>query len=92
MATDVTPLEYWCGISLEEYRALLKAQGGGCAICGAERSHCGQMLSVDHCHVTGVIRGLLCKACNSALSLFNEDPDVMRAAAEYLERGMIKEK
>jgi len=60
------------GISQGEYDALLLAQDGKCTICGRENS--GQMrngeycqLLVDHDHVTGKIRGLLCHDCNCAL-------------------------
>ena len=75
-------------ITENEYAALLEKQDGVCAICDqSERSHrngAPNRLSVDHCHRTGVVRGLLCHACNRALGLFNDDVARMEAAFRYL--------
>ena len=70
------------GLTIAEYDAILEAQGGGCAICG--RSPGRKRLPVDHNHETGEIRGLLCLACNRAVGLLGDDPDLARRAAEYL--------
>lgn len=63
---------------------------GNCSICGSSetvtRSGRVRRPSIDHCHRTGVIRGLLCSGCNSGLGLFDDDPARLRAAAEYLEQ------
>ncbi|WP_344024073.1 endonuclease VII domain-containing protein [Streptomyces luteireticuli] len=70
------------GLEPGEYEQLLEAQGG-CAICGGTRR---QRLSVDHCHRTGVVRGLLCRMCNGRLlTAARDNPEVLRAAARYLE-------
>jgi len=53
------------GVTDEAYEALLEAQGGGCAICGAKPKT--RRLHVDHDHATGKVRGLLCHRCNRAL-------------------------
>ena len=74
------------GISPEEYDAMLAHQGGVCAICKRAPQD-GKMLCVDHCHLTGVVRGLLCSNCNSALAFFREEPDALRAAIAYLRRA-----
>jgi hypothetical protein len=71
------------GISLEEYDAMLKRQGGACAIC---RKRPTERLCVDHCHVTRKVRGLLCRQCNFGLGHFRDDPDLVEAAAAYLRR------
>ncbi|HWS47876.1 MAG TPA: endonuclease VII domain-containing protein, partial [Acidimicrobiia bacterium] len=73
------------GIGIDEFEALLAAQGGGCAICGAPPPEHGS-LHVDHDHATGAVRGLLCVSCNNALGAFRESHDVLRAAADYLDR------
>ena len=41
-------------------------------------------LSIDHCHNTKKIRGLLCHYCNMALGLFKDNTDIMQKAIEYL--------
>lgn len=75
------------GITLEDYEAMLTAQGGGCAICGNTENvgGNGRWLSVDHDHALGHIRGLLCGACNIALGQMRDRPDLLRRAATYLE-------
>jgi hypothetical protein len=74
-------------LSPEQYDALLKAQGGGCAICGClpEGNTRYAKLSVDHDHDTGQIRGLLCDLCNRGVGAFRDDPDRLRAAAANLD-------
>ena len=80
------------GIGLAQYETMLERQSGACAICKrAERSRdrrTGNVcrLSVDHCHTTGEVRGLLCKNCNAAIGLLEHDPDLLDAARGYLRR------
>lgn len=70
------------GITLDDYQVLLDEQGGVCAIC--KRTRGIRKLHVDHDHDTGIVRGLLCHACNTALGLLGEDPAILSAALEYL--------
>ena len=70
------------GISPEQYQALLTEQEGRCKICG--RLPQSRRLSVDHCHATGKVRGLLCGQCNHGIGNFQDDPRLLKAAAEYL--------
>ena len=76
------------GLSAQEYRERLEAQHGVCAICQTAPSPDArrQNLSVDHDHVTGDIRGLLCAKCNAALGLFDDDPAVLLRATQYMTR------
>jgi hypothetical protein len=69
------------GISLEEYDALLAKQNGACAIC---KKKSARSLCVDHCHATGLIRGLLCNKCNRGMGFFEDDAARIRAAIAYL--------
>lgn len=74
------------GLTPDDYRALLDAQSGRCAIC--RREHCGPgfQLHVDHCHGSKKIRGLLCAKCNTAIGLLDDDPARADAVATYLRR------
>lgn len=74
------------GITAEEADHLLKLQRGRCAICGVERA-----THVDHDHATGVVRQLLCFNCNGGLGQFRDDPAVLRAAADYVERHRARQ-
>lgn len=71
------------GITQEVYGQLRTAQGNVCRICRVKPP--GKELAVDHCHRTGIIRGLLCQPCNTALGMFKDDPSLLREAANYLE-------
>jgi RNA polymerase-binding transcription factor DksA len=73
------------GMTLADYDRLFEQQGGVCAICGEPRPE-ERTLHVDHDHVTGVIRGLLCFRCNNALGDFREQYELFQAAADYLDR------
>lgn len=75
-------LEKRYGLTKEAFLQLYESQAGGCAICGAPHALC-----VDHCHSTGVVRGLLCDSCNNGLGRFRDNPDSLRKAAEYLEKA-----
>lgn len=71
------------GVSLQEYSARLKEQAGRCAICGTEDS-VRDSFDVDHDHVTGEVRGLLCLNCNVGLGSFKDSPVFLAEAVKYL--------
>ena len=79
-------LKFKYGISIEEFNRLLKIQKGKCKICNRfpkiTKAH--PTLTVDHCHQTGKVRGLLCRSCNTALGLFYEDKTSITNALKYL--------
>jgi hypothetical protein len=81
-------LEKWLirkyGISLSEYKALLKNQNGRCAICETRECATGNRMAVDHDHVTGAVRGILCKACNTGIGGLRDDPKLLLKAINYL--------
>lgn len=78
-------LERQYGLASEQVEAMFASQNGKCAICSAAlvRRRKGGM-AIDHCHATGVVRGLLCHRCNTGLGLFRDNPDALRRAAEYV--------
>ena len=68
-----------------DYQTMLNAQHGRCAICGVrEEDSLGGRLRVDHDHVTGDNRGLLCMNCNTALGHFRDSIELMTEAIQYL--------
>lgn len=76
------------GITLIDYNEMLVAQGGCCAVC--ERTDTGNSkhphFAVDHSHLTGAVRGLLCHHCNIALGAVKDNPSLLRELADYLDR------
>ncbi len=73
------------GLTVEQVEKISKMQDGKCAICNEVlgSTHHAQ---IDHCHVTGNVRGLLCINCNWMLGKSRDKPDLLRAAANYLEK------
>jgi hypothetical protein len=72
------------GLTLEQFNEIKASQNNACAICKTPELELIHRLCVDHNHATMNIRGLLCHACNRAIGLLKDDPDVLRSAAEYL--------
>lgn len=71
------------GITLEDVE---KMAALGCAICGTtDWNGRHARPKVDHDHVTGEVRGVLCSECNMGLGKFKDDPALVRAALRYLE-------
>lgn len=69
-------------LSYDDYCKMVDNQSGKCAICSTIPI---RRLDVDHNHETGKIRQLLCSNCNTAIGLFKDNPNILRAAASYLE-------
>ncbi len=75
------------GISYDEYLVLVDKHGGRCAICGTDKPTRGgkqQRWAIDHCHVSGRIRGILCKTCNTGIGMLGDNADGLRRALAYL--------
>lgn len=83
------------GISYSEYESMCLAVGMKCEIChipgrtSAEIAEVGSpnVLVLDHCHITGKIRGILCRDCNTGIGSLQDDPNLLRNAVQYLERN-----
>jgi len=67
------------------FNILLKNQGGVCAICRKSDWN-GRGPHVDHDHISGKVRGILCQNCNAALGMIGDDVKISRAMTDYLER------
>ena len=80
-------------VTATEVRIAQVSQGDLCAICGRPESRQQhgviQALSIDHCHVTGRFRGLLCEACNKVLGFMEDNPDRLSKAIYYLQQGQV---
>lgn len=74
------------GITLDDYNQMFENQKGKCMICGTTKGYpnTGRRLAVDHDHETGKVRALLCGNCNTGISHFMHDPDLMEKAIDYL--------
>lgn len=78
------------GITPDQYRDMVAAQGNRCAICGEppdpEGIKASSRLHVDHDHVTGKVRDLLCTRCNQGVGYFERDVELLLRAYEYVKR------
>lgn len=72
------------GITLKEYNNRISRQNGVCAICKNENPPNSGSLAVDHDHITGKVRGLLCIMCNRGLGNFYDNVEYLQSAIEYL--------
>ncbi len=77
-------------ITLEDYQELFRAQGGVCAICHRPetivdaKNGLTRDLAVDHDHKMGRVRGLLCRRCNQAMGLLDEDRNLLQRMIDYI--------
>ena len=75
-------------LTMEAYEALLSVQGGHCALCSRTPDQVPRgVLSVDHCHKTNRVRGLLCQKHNTGLGLLGDDKESLLRALAYIERS-----
>ncbi len=79
-----THLRWKYGITRRQHKQLYMGQDGCCALCGDSVAY--HKILVDHDHVTGRIRGLLCRKCNSGLGAFNDTVEGLQDAIRYLRR------
>lgn len=73
------------GITLEQYNAMFTAQSGLCLGCYKHQKDIKRAFAVDHDHLSGRVRGLLCGNCNVALGNAQDDPIILRRLADYKE-------
>jgi len=75
----------------EDYLILLETHNNVCGICkkpetSISRFGTPKRLTIDHCHITGRIRGLLCDNCNRGIGHLQDNVSILQAALEYLKR------
>ena len=86
-----TKLKQTYGITYDDYLEMFNEQDGKCLICSRHQKDLKLALAVDHCHDTGMIRGLLCGNCNSGIGNLRDDISLLKKAIEYLESYENKE-
>lgn len=78
------------GLTVDAYLKMISDQDNKCKICKKEETRRSRTegnitrLVVDHCHESGIVRGLLCHACNVALGSFKDSEEALAKAIEYL--------
>lgn len=94
LCTRKGSLKYNYGITLDEYNLILLKQDNKCSICKQPETQIDKRynrirsLAVDHDHVSGDIRGLLCGNCNKGLGHFKDNIKYLKSAIEYLEKAV----
>jgi hypothetical protein len=74
-------------ISAQQLQELQAKQDNKCGICGKSPNTKG--LAVDHCHKTGLIRGLLCQSCNRGIGYLGDDIEMLEKALSYLKTAGV---
>lgn len=70
-------------LSPDDYAKLVENQGGCCAVCDVKPD---ELLFVDHCHESGLVRGLLCRRCNMGLGMLGDDLSGIERAYQYMRK------
>lgn len=73
------------GLTVVQYLGFGDMQYWQCKICDSSLAPFDKETQVDHCHTTGMVRGILCARCNRALGMMDDDPKRLRQAANYVE-------
>jgi hypothetical protein len=74
-------------LTREQWQVIYNKQNGRCAICGKSQDKLGYTLQVDYDHISGKVRGLLCKKCNLGIGMFGESVENIERAIRYLEKS-----
>lgn len=89
-------------MTLEDWISLYNCQDGKCPVCTKALPKLEEMdivsrdtkwahrdWNTDHCHKTGKVRGITCRQCNMGLGSFKDSPEIMRSAADYIEKHRV---
>lgn len=78
------------GVDSIDFNNLLNLQEDKCGICGKSTKDNKRRLSIDHCHKSKIVRGLLCTRCNFGLGYFQDNEELLSKAIEYLKDNYSK--
>lgn len=85
-AFEASRLRLAYGMTIEDWNLMFMRQSGCCVICRRHQTEVPKAkLQVDHCHASGVVRGLLCSDCNMGLGLFRDNAESLARAIHYLQ-------
>jgi len=90
LSSRSTRLKSKYNITIEQYNQMLENQNHTCAICNKKETQRSNPkgnidnLRVDHCHTSGLIRGLLCSKCNFGIANFNDSLETITSALHYI--------
>ena len=73
------------GLTQADWEDMFKKQGSCCAACQTNVPGSPLGWHVDHNHLTGKVRGILCHHCNTILGRVKDNPAPLYALAHYLE-------
>lgn len=77
------------GLTMVQYQNYFDAARGVCGLCGKTPIRSSN-LELDHCHKTGKVRGVLCGSCNKGLGFLQDNPDLLRRAAIWIEQHSVE--
>ncbi len=75
------------GLTMDDHKRMLREQNNCCAICGKRKETLSMAMAIDHCHITGKVRGLLCRDCNVGIGTMRDSVELLKKAIEYLEKS-----
>ena len=76
---------YTYGVTPDDWSRMWTEQEGLCKICPKPLGLDDGSYAIDHCHDSGLVRGILCRECNLGLGYFKDSPELLRLAAQYVE-------
>lgn len=89
LARRIKHLKEEYNMTLEDFDKMVNSHENSCAICHKHQSQLNKLLSIDHDHSTGKIRGLLCFDCNVGIGKLGDDIQILKSAIEYLTHHSI---
>lgn len=87
LTRKIYKLKYFFDLKYEDWLLLVEKQGNKCAICKKSEDMLNRNLAIDHCHITGKVRGLLCNSCNLGLGKFEDNVELLKVAIKYIEEN-----
>lgn len=78
-------------LTQDDVKLMVQRQENRCLICLECFDDDKMIPCIDHCHITGKVRGILCPLCNKGIGLLKDDPERLLRASDYL-KGYLNAK